>query len=357
MKKVIVYGPRKVAIEDVPVTKPGKNEILIKTELTGISSGTEMMVYRGTFPNFKLKKWPPWKNYPVYPGYELVGKIVEIGPMEEEDTSSSGMAAIAQTNESIQTTVKDFKVGDRVISLGEHSEYACVPAAFAAVIPDNVSSELATLAVLTTTAMHGVRTVRIEYGDTVVVIGCGLLGYLIMQHVKNAGARRVIVTDLDNSRLQIAKQAGADFCFNPNEVDVIEAIKNVNGGILADAALEASGFKGTEQQALDVVRDRGRINFIGWHTENLDITFGDFTFKELQLVASQAVGPRPGLPYSYVRWSSDQSLKWAIELISKGIIKGGFTPLRLPYDQIEEAYKMIDRHDPAVGMQVILNWT
>ena len=357
MKRIVVNGPWNVAIEDVPIPKPGKNEILIKTELTGISSGTEMMVYRGTYTNFKLKKWSQWQDFPVYPGYELVGKVVELGPMDKDDSSSSKMSSITQNIDSLKTTVNDFKIGDRVICLGEHSEYAAVPATFAAVLPDNISSEHATLAVLATTAMHGIRTVDVKYGDTVVIIGCGILGYLTMQHAKNSGARRVIMSDLNNNRLQAAKEAGADFCFNPKEVDIVKAIKQVNDGILADVSIEASGFKGTEQQAMDVVRDRGKVLFIGWHTDNLDITFGDFTFKELQLIASQAIGPMAGLPYSYVRWCSDQSLKWAVDLISNGTIKGTFKPTMLHYTEIEEAYKMIDRNDPKVGMQIILNWS
>jgi L-iditol 2-dehydrogenase len=357
MKKIIIHGPRKVAIEDVPVPKPGKNQILVKAELSGISAGTEMMLYRGTFPNFKLKKWAQWADYPVHPGYEFTGRVVEIGPLEEEDVSASGTASITQAADVLQTTVNDFKIGDRIICLGEHGEYALVPAAFAAVIPENVSPEHATLAVLATTAMHGVRTVKVEYGDTVVIIGCGILGYLTIQHIKNSGARKVIVSDVDDSRLQTAKEAGADYCFNPKKVDIVKAIKDVNDGLLADIAIEASGFKGTEQQAMDVVRNRGRVLFMGWHTTNLDITFGDFTFKELTFIASQAIGPAAGLPYSYVRWCSDQNLKWSVELISKGKIKSGFTPLKVPYTHVEEAYKMIDRHDPAAGMQIILDWS
>lgn len=357
MKRIAIAGPYDVRIEDVPVPVPGPQMLLIKTEISGISAGTEMMLYRGTFPNFKLKKWPQWQNYPVMPGYESVGMIVDVGKGASDSKGGDAQIdSLSPAGAVLKTDVSEFKVGDRVICLGEHAEYVCLPAVFAAKIPDHVTSAEATLAVLTTTSMHAIRRAEIDYGDTVAVIGMGVLGFLTMQHAKNAGTRRVVALDLDNSRLAIAKNAGADLCVNPGAKNPAEAIKRANDGILADVVIEASGFKGTEQLACDLVRDRGRVVFLGWHTDNLDLMFGDVIFKELTLLASQAIGPEAGLPYSYVRWGSDQSLKWAIELVASGKIKGCFTPTKFRYEEIGRVYQMIEKHDPAVGLQTILTW-
>ncbi len=358
MKKIVIKGVRDVEIVDVPIPKPKEQELLVKTELTGVSAGTEMMLYRGTYPNFKLKKWPQWKGYPVNPGYELVGTVVEIGESDKKNEgATSQIDSLGPTSAVIKTDVSEFKIGDRVVCMGEHGEYAVVPAVLAAKVPDNVSSKEATLAILGTTAMHAIRRAKIEYGDTVAVIGCGVLGYLVMQHAKNNGARRVVVLDIDDSRLEMAKKAGADVCINPGKVDSVAELRANNNGILADVVIEASGFKGTEQQALDLVRERGRIVILGWHTENVEFLFGDFYFKETELIASQAIGPEAGLPYSYVRWTSDQSIKWSVELISCGKLTGKhFTPSVFSYKDIAKVYELIDKRDPSIGMQTILMW-
>jgi len=177
-----------------------------------------------------------------------------------------------------------------------------------------------------------------------------------MQHAKRNGARRVIVLDMNDERLAVAKETGADAVINPGKVNVVEALKSANG-ILADVVVEASGFPGTTQQAMELARDRGRVVILGWHTEGMRFDFGEFYFHELTVVASQAIGPEAGLPYSYVRWTSDQSLKWAVELIADGKLTGKyFKPTRFHFSEIEKVYQMIDRRDPAVGLQTVLTW-
>ena len=80
MKRVVLAGPREIKFVDGPVPAAGPGEIVVKAAICGISTGTEMMLYRGNYPNFKHKKWPQWKDYPIYPGYELVGEVVAVGP-------------------------------------------------------------------------------------------------------------------------------------------------------------------------------------------------------------------------------------------------------------------------------------
>lgn len=366
MKKIFIEGPRRVVIRDEAIPTPGPQQLLVKTELSGVSAGTEMMLYRGTYPNFRLKKWAQWTDYPVCPGYELVGTVVAVGDCgAPENENAERIASLQPKSPIVMTDASEFKVGDRVVCLGEHGEYALVPANLAVKVPDHVPSEEATLAVLATTAMHAIRQAEIRYGDTVAVIGCGILGYLVMQHALNSGARRVIVMDVDDDRLRIAKETGADACINPRKVDaepgcyqgLIQAVKDANDGLLADVVIEASGFKGTEQQALEIVRQRGRVVIVGWHTQDIEFMFGDYLFKEVTMVASSAIGPEAGLPYAYVRWCSDQSLKWSMELISKGKLSGKhFKPTRFHYTDIEKVYDMIDRRDPAVGLQTMLYW-
>ena len=356
MKKIYIDGPYQVSFRDVPVPVPDPGEILIKTEYSGISSGTEMMLYCGTFPNFKIKKWPQWKAYPVCPGYELIGTVVAIGEEVQSEQNLHQLDSLQPKSASLTKSAHDFKIGDRVVCMGEHGEYACLPAEFISKIPDNISSEDATLCVLGTTAMHALRRAAMEIGDTLVIIGAGILGNLILQQAKICGAGRVIVIDKDNNRLEIAKKCGADLTLNPDEVDLAAEIIKYNG-ILADVVIEASGARGTEQTAMDLARDRGKVVIDGWHTASMNFEFGDFYFKELTVIASRAGGPEAGLPYAYVRWSCDQTRDYCLDLLSQGKISGEHIKQSVfQAGDIQKAYDMIAARDPALGMQALLKW-
>lgn len=357
MKKVVINDKFNVSLIEVPVPVPEAGELLVKTEFSGISSGTEMMLYTGTYPNLKTKKYSNWKQYPIFPGYEAVGRVVAIGKSRETDTGEKKqIESLGKTSEIIIGSEKEFKVGDRVFCLGEHAENVCVPAVLAAKLPDSISSEEATLVALTTTAQHCMRRASIQYGDIVAIIGTGVLGYLCVQHAKNYGASRVIAVDINDKRLAYAKAAGADIIINPDKENPPIAIKE-KCRILADVVIDTSGSKGIAGLALDMLRERGRIVLLGWHTDKVDFPFEDFYFKEAKIIASAAAGPEPGLPYSYVRWGSDQGIRWSVELIEKGIISGKhFKPNIFNYNQIKKVYDMIYRQDPKVEMQCILKW-
>jgi len=357
MKKVVINNKFDVTLTEASIPVPGAGELLVKTELSGISSGTEMMLYTGTYPNLKTKKYANWKQYPIYPGYEVIGRVVAIGESRETDTGGKKqIEALGQTSEIIVGSEKEFKVGDRVFCLGEHAEYVCVPAVLAAKLPDSISSEEATLVALTTTAQHCIRRASIQYGDIIAVIGVGVLGYLCVQHAKNCGASRVIAIDINDKRLAYTKAAGADIIINPDKENPPVVIKE-KCRILADVVIDVSGSNSIVGLALDMLRERGRIVLLGWHTDSVIFPFEDFYFKEATIIASAASGPEPGLPYSYVRWGSDQGIRWSVELIEKGIISGKhFKPNIFNCNQIKEVYDMIYKKDPKIGMQCILKW-
>ena len=357
MKKVIINNEFDVTLTEASVPVPKAGELLVKTELSGISSGTEMMLYTGTYPNLKTKKYANWKQYPIYPGYEVVGKVVAIGENIEIDTEGKKqIEALGQTSEIIIGSEKEFKVGDRVFCLGEHAEYVCVPAVLAAKLPDSISSEEATLVALTTTAQHCTRRASVQYGDIVAIIGAGVLGYLCVQHAKNCGASRVITVDINDKRLAYAKAAGSDIIINPDKENPAVVIKE-KCRILADVVIDTSGSNGIVGLALNMLRERGRIVLLGWHTDSVIFPFEDFYFKEATIIASAAIGPEPGLPYSYVRWGSDQGIRWSVELIEKGIISGKhFKPNIFNCNQIKQVYDMIYKKDPKIGLQCILAW-
>jgi 2-desacetyl-2-hydroxyethyl bacteriochlorophyllide A dehydrogenase len=358
MKSVIIREPYTVELTEEERPTAGPGEIVVEAAVSGISSGTEMFLYRGTYPNFRLKKWPQWKEYPVRPGYELAGTVVEAGPPARQAEGPAAAAASLQPSGGVIVADSDeFSPGDRVVCLGTHQQFAKVPATLAAKIPEGVSFEQATLAVLGTTTMHSTRRLSIEYGATVAVIGLGVVGNLALQHARLAGAATTIGIDLDTKRCEYATRVGAKHVVAESGEAAAEAVMELTGGIGADVVVEASGAPGTVQLGLELMRDRGTLELLGWHTEDPTFRFGDLYFKEGRIIATRAIGPEPGLPYAYVRWGYDQSLRLATEMIGDGRLKTNFfKPSRFPFSRIEEAYRQIDADPGSIGLQALIDW-
>ncbi len=357
MKSIVIKGPFDVEIIDEDIPRAGTGEIVVEAELSGISSGTEMFLYRGTYPNFKLRKWAQWREYPVYPGYELVGRVVEVGPPAFAACSSASVGSLQPSAGVVIADTDEFQVGDRVICLGTHQEYTKVPATLAAKIPDAVTDEQATLAVLGTTTMHSTRRLQLEYGAAVAVIGMGVVGNLALQHARLGGAAKTIALDLDQARLELVSKVGADHTVQVGVEDPVELVFKYTDYMGADAVVEASGAEGTLQLALEIMRDRGTVELLGWRTQESSFEVGDLYFKEGKIIATRAIGPDPGLPYSYVRWGYDQSLRLAVDLIADGRLKADFfEPSRFPYKDIKEVYNQIHRDPTSIGLQAILIW-
>ncbi len=334
MERIVIKKPYHVEIENCEIPSLEPNEVLVKTEVSGISSGTEMTIYRGTHPNLKTKKWNYWTEYPIYPGYEEAGIITEVGG-----------------------EVKDFSKGDRVIGLGSHCEYAKIHVNDLAILPENVGFEESTLAVLGATTMHAIRRAKMVYRDTVTVLGAGVVGILAAQHAKLCGAGIVIVMDFNKERLNLAAKLGADYTINLEIDDPLKKIWDITG-VGSDIVIEASGNPEAVKQSLLLVRDKGHIVILGYHTKPVELLLGDdFYHKELDISATRATGPMPGLPYSYVRWTSDKNLKEAVKLISKNELRvKDMITHAFKYNEIDKVYKDIDTGNLKNYCQIILKW-
>jgi L-iditol 2-dehydrogenase len=356
MKSIIIKEPYNVEIIDEEIPKAGPGEIIVEAELSGISSGTEMMHYRGTWPDYKLKKWSSLTEYPFYPGYELAGKVIEVGPKKQESTVLT-IKNQPPRSKIIITDTDDFKIGDRVICAGTHQQFAKVPVTVAAKIPDSVSYAKSTLAILGATTIHSTRMLQIEYGDSVAIIGLGIIGNLALQQAKLGGAVVTIGLDINEKRLEMARKVGADFLIQVGNDDPVKDVLKYTNNIGADKVIEASGVDGTLQLALDLMRDKGTVELLGWRTNESSFLYGDLYFKEGKIIATRASGPDPGIPYSYVRWGYDQNFKMAMKMIADGRLKTDFfQPMLFSYKDIKEVYKKIDKDTASVGLQAILEW-
>ena len=208
----IVWPSRaKVEIEEFELPSFGDNEVLVATECSLISPGTERAFLLG-LPNAQGR-------YPSYPGYSNVGVVIDKG-----------------------RDVDGLAIGDRVVSSKGHtSHFAATPDSLLKVTQSGLSSEEGVFFNLCTIAMQGVRKAKIELGEPVLVLGGGLIGLFGMQLAKLSGGLPVITADLSDNRLTLATRVGADYTLNPEADDLDERLDRITGGRGVAVVIEATG--------------------------------------------------------------------------------------------------------------------
>lgn len=356
MKQVAIFEPYKIGIMEVPKPKPDPDQILTKTIVTGISIGTELIDYRGAFEKLpeKWKELHPY-TFPVFPGYENVGTVVEVGK-----------------------EVKDVQVGDRVVHYGYHAEYCVVPRREALPgyekVPDSVSDEDATLSILGTTALWAVHRGQVEYGDNVVVLGDGVVGILTALHAKNAGAEKVILVGNHLGKLKIARQAGVEFTVYHHAEDWREQVMAETNGFGGDIVFECVGSSikptGAVAEACEIARQLGKVVIVGDHMAGQPdlILCSDPHFKELTFIVSRATGHGSHHPflldslnkvqkYNYVKWTTSGLFKRVLRMIEQG--KLNVHPLithRFKCTEVAEAFRRINEKKEDFVQVLLTDW-
>lgn len=318
-------------LEEVPAPKAKAGHVLIQTTRSLVSLGTERMLVEFGKGNFiqKAKQQPdkvkevlnkvktdglkPTVNavfnklgQPLPLGYCNVGKVIAVGK-----------------------GVEDFKVGDRVASNGNHAEYVCVGKNLVAKIPDNISDEEAAFTVIGAIGLQGIRLINPTFGETIVVVGLGLIG-LITAQMLIANGCNVIGFDFDQKKVDMANELGVT-AVNPGQgVDQVKFVMDVTNGIGADGVVITASNKSNEiiSQSAQMSRKRGRIVLVG--VIGLDISRADFFEKELTFQVSCSYGPGryddnyeskgQDYPLGYVRWTEKRNFEAVLNAISNGSV-------------------------------------
>lgn len=342
-------------LEEVPVPQVGIGQVLIKTTRSLVSLGTErMLVEFGKANLIRKARQQPEKvkqvldkikadgllptlesvfkklGQPLPLGYCNVGKVVEFGP----ETS-------------------DFKIGDRVASNGPHAEYVCVSENLVAHIPDNVSDDEATFTVIGSIGLQGVRLIQPTIGETIVVIGLGLIG-LITSEILIANGCIVIGFDFDESKVNLAIEKGVKGFVVSKETNPVKRVESITNDIGADGVVITASSKSNKiiAQSAEMCRKKGRIILVG--VVGLDINRNQFYEKELSFQVSCSYGPgrydedyeQKGIDYPlpYVRWTEKRNFETILNLI--GDKKLDVNPLIseiVPIEEYEKIYGNIDK--------------
>lgn len=343
----------KTTLEEVPAPRNRKGSVLIQTSRSLVSLGTEKMLVQFGKANLISKaRQQPDKVKQVLQKIKTDGLVPTIEavfnklqqPLPLGYCNAGKVIAVGEG-------VVGFKVGDRVASNGSHAEFVCVPKNLVAHIPDDVSDDEATFTVIGAIGLQGIRLLNPLLGETVVVIGMGLIGLLTAQLLVANGCK-VIGVDIDEGKLNLSKQWGV-IPFNPSNGDVVKFVNSITGNTGADGVIITASAKTNEiiSQAAHMSRKRGRIILIG--VVGLNINRSDFYEKELTFQVSCSYGPGRyddnyeqrghDYPLPFVRWTEKRNFEAILHAMATGKlhVKELITEV-VPVDEYQNIYGEIE---------------
>ena len=332
MKQIIQsFKTGETILENVPAPQVRKGAVLIQTTRSLVSLGTErMLVEFGKSNLIQKARQQPDKVKQVLDKIKTDGLMPTIETVFNKlgEPLPLGYCNVGRVI-AVGEGVNDFKVGDRVASNGQHAEFVSVPKNLVAHIPDNVSDEEASFTVIGSIGLQGIRLLNPTLGETVVVVGLGLIGLITAQLLVSNGCR-VIGTDIDEGKLAMAKEWGI-IPFNPLNGDVVKFVEDQTKGVGADGVIITASAKNNNiiSQAARMSRKRGKIVLVG--VVGLDINRAEFYEKELTFQVSCSYGPgrydddyeQKGIDYplAFVRWTEKRNFETILQSISSGHLK------------------------------------
>jgi predicted dehydrogenase/threonine dehydrogenase-like Zn-dependent dehydrogenase len=258
-----------------------------------------------------------------------------------------------------------FKVGDRVVSNGPHADVVKVPKNLCARIPDEVDDESASFTVVASIGLQGIRLAQPTLGEAFVVTGAGLIGLLTIQLLRAHGCR-VLAVDLDDSKLELARQFGATTCNPAKGDDPIAVGMTFSRGQGVDGVLITASTKSSDPvtQAARMCRKRGRIVLVG--VTGLELNRADFYEKELTFQVSCSYGPGrydpnyedkgQDYPLGFVRWTEQRNFEAVLDMLASGQLD--VKPLithRFAFEDAPQAYQALT--EDKAGLGILLQYT
>ena len=352
MKQVLLdLQSGSIQVEDVPVPAV-KRGVVVRNAYSLISAGTESSLINlaGQSLIGKAKARPDDVK-------KVIQKIGTDGPLPAYRQAMSRLSKPEPLGYScagtvVKTGTDDFEVGDRVACAGAgyavHAEYVSVPKNLCVKVPDGVGFREAAFTTVGSIAMHGVRNARVTVGESVAVIGLGLIGLLVVQVLKAAGCR-VIGIDIDREKLSLATSLGADVVSN---YDGLTGRMKAFSPFGADAVIITAATRSSApiEAAGRLVRDQGRVVVVG--NVGMNVPRDIFYEKEAEVLVSRSYGPgrydrnyeERGIDYPiYVRWTERRNMEAFLELVrQKRIDLDPLITHTFALDDAPEAYNLIN---------------
>ena len=341
MKSLLLKEYLQLELADMPQPQPGPNEILIRVAACGIC-GSDVHGFDGT----SGRRIPP-----IVMGHEAAGLVagVGVGVTQFKTGDRVTFDSTVYCGECVFCRRGEVNLCDRRevigVSCGDYcrhgafAEYIAVPERILYHLPNAMSFPEAAMLEAVSVALHAVRVTGEIEGQTALVIGAGMIGLLTVQAARAAGAVRVFIADIDETRLNLARTLGVDEAFNLSGEELTRKILQETGGFGADIVLEAVGRNETITTAIGCVRKGGTVTLIGNITPRVEIHLQKVVSRQIRLQGSAAsAGEYPE----------------AIKLVASGKIK--VKPLITAVAPLEEGpqwFKRLYAHEPNL-MKVVL---
>jgi predicted dehydrogenase/threonine dehydrogenase-like Zn-dependent dehydrogenase len=372
MKQVVQnFRTGELKVEELPPPALRPGGVLVRTAWSLISPGTERTIIETAQSSLigKARERPDlvrqvvdtFKREGLRSTYEKVkARLTKLAPL---GYSASGVVS------AVSSDVREFRVGDRVACAGggyaSHAEVLFIPKNLCCKVPETVSLCAASYTTVGAIALQGVRQADPRLGESVAVIGLGLVGQLTVQLLKAAGCR-VLGVDIDAAACALATSSGADAVANDDE-SARAACDELTKARGVDCILITAGTKSSEpiELAAELARDRARVVVVG--LVGMDVPRHSFYAKELELRLSRSYGPGrydPGYeekgndyPIGYVRWTEKRNMEAFLRLVAERKINTDLlTTHRFKVADALEAYNLILNRDGERCCGVVLEY-
>ena len=338
MIQQVMTAPKEITFQNIPIPEPSENQVLIRIKRIGIC-GSDIHVYHGTHP---------FTSYPVTQGHEVSGEIAKLGE-----------------------NIKNFKIGQKVTiepqvycgkchpcthgkynlceslkvmgfqTTGTASEYFAVDASKVTLLPENFSFDDGAMIEPLAVTIHAAKRFQDLKGAKVAILGAGPIGILLSQSVKALGADKVLITDISDLRLDLAKKVGADFAFNTKTKDFGEILTEAFGPDKADVIYDCAGNDISMGQAIKYARKGSTIILVA--------VFGKMANVDLAVLNDHELDLNTSMMYTHIDYLD------AIKFVSEGKIQ--LKPLQtkhFPFKEYLSAYQYIDENRETT-MKVIID--
>lgn len=318
----------RAVLKPFEIPRPGPGEVLIENDYTVISAGTE----RANLLNLPNTSG----GFPYHAGYCGVGRIIALGD-----------------------GVESVHPGDRtLVDFSGHRSHAIHSAAELTVVEDDAIESLeAAFVVIAAMGLQGVRKVRLELGESAMVIGLGLLGIFATQLARIDGAIPVIVSDLDPKRRELALRLGADHAFSPDEDDLAEKIRDLTYGKGPDTIVEVTGNAAALQDALTCVARQGRISLLGCtRVPDANIDFYQYVHRPGVSLIGAHTFVRPKMDSYPGYWTTGDDYRALLALIAAGRlqVKPIISEIVSPREAPAIYARLADEKHPPLG--IVFDW-
>ncbi|NLH06247.1 MAG: Gfo/Idh/MocA family oxidoreductase [Chloroflexi bacterium] len=363
MKQLFFDGKGQLLVEDVPAPGAPENGALVRVAASLISSGTEMTLTAGGGSLIRRALEQP----------QLIKRAFEMALRQGVRFTAGEVQNIAETwfpaGYSAAGTVVEpgreaggLQPGDRVACAGaghaNHAEYDAVPLNLLARIPEEVTFRQAAFTTVGTIALQGVRRAEVTLGETVVVVGLGLIGQITAQILDAAGCI-VIGSDPVAERRELAARLAGAHTIDPTLGDAARQVMALTNGVGADKVILCAATTSSQptNEAFEMCRERGRVVMVGAMGMELERT--TFYNRELDFVISRSTGPgrydpdyeERGIDYpiGYVRWTEQRNMEAFLNLVATGKLDlDSLVSAEYPIEQAAQAYEAVEQGALAV---------